>query len=189
MAKDTTKAMDDVTTAVATWENNYSTYIQTMITNTDNLISRMQEMLRLWSGVEDIDIPTTGTSEGTNSTSQTPSSLDTGGYTGAWNSSDGRLALLHEKELVLNKEDTANMLKIVETVKRTGAVISGPIPLPTEKNVYTILRSPHVNKDSREQVEMRTHKRLIDIIEPSQKTIDALTHLDLPAGVDIEIKL
>jgi len=80
-------------------------------------------------------------------------------------------------------------VKIVETVKRTGAVISGPIPLPTEKNVYTILRSPHVNKDSREQFEMRTHKRLIDIIEPSQKTIDALTHLDLPAGVDIEIKL
>ena len=64
-----------------------------------------------------------------------------------------------------------------------------PIPLPTEKNVYTILRSPHVNKDSREQFEMRTHKRLIDILEPSNKTVDAVMHLDLPAGVDIEIKL
>ena len=77
--------------------------------------------------------------------------------------------------------------KIVETAKRTGAQVSGPIPLPTEKNIYTILRSPHVNKDSREQFEMRTHKRLVDILEPT-KTIDALTRLDLPAGVDIEIK-
>ena len=79
--------------------------------------------------------------------------------------------------------------KIVETAKRTGAQIAGPIPLPTEKNIYTILRSPHVNKDSREQFEMRTHKRLIDIIEPSPKTMDSLMRLDLPAGVDIEIKL
>jgi len=79
--------------------------------------------------------------------------------------------------------------KIVETAKRTGSRVSGPIPLPTEKNVYTILRSPHVNKDSREQFEMRTHKRLIDIADPSPKTIDALVRLDLPAGVDIEIKL
>lgn len=79
--------------------------------------------------------------------------------------------------------------KIVDTARRTGAMVSGPIPLPTEKNVYTILRSPHVNKDSREQFEMRTHKRLIDILEASPKTVDALTHLDLPAGVDIEIKL
>ncbi len=79
--------------------------------------------------------------------------------------------------------------KIVETAKRTGASVSGPVPLPTEKNIYTILRSPHVNKDSREQFEMRTHKRLIDIIEPSPKTVDALMRLDLPAGVDIEIKL
>lgn len=78
--------------------------------------------------------------------------------------------------------------KIVETAKRTGAQVSGPIPLPTEKNIYTILRSPHVNKDSREQFEMRTHKRLVDILEPTPKTIDALTRLDLPAGVDIEIK-
>lgn len=79
--------------------------------------------------------------------------------------------------------------KIVETAKRTGATISGPIPLPTEKNVYTILRSPHVNKDSREQFEMRTHKRLIDILEPTPKTVDALMRLDLPGGVDIELKL
>lgn len=79
--------------------------------------------------------------------------------------------------------------KIVETAKRTGANVSGPIPLPTKKTVYTILRSPHVNKDSREQFEMRTHKRLIDILDPNPKTIDALMRLDLPAGVDIEIKL
>jgi small subunit ribosomal protein S10 len=79
--------------------------------------------------------------------------------------------------------------KIVDTAKRTGAAVSGPIPLPTEKNIYTILRSPHVNKDSREQFEMRTHKRLIDIVEPTPKTVDALMRLDLPAGVDIEIKL
>ena len=80
-------------------------------------------------------------------------------------------------------------VKIVDTAKRTGALVSGPIPLPTEKNVFTILRSPHVNKDSREQFEMRTHKRLIDILEPTSKTVDALMRLDLPAGVDIEIKL
>lgn len=79
--------------------------------------------------------------------------------------------------------------KIVETAKGTGANVSGPIPLPTEKNVFTILRSPHVNKDSREQFEMRTHKRLIDILEPNPKTVDSLMRLDLPAGVDIEIKL
>ena len=79
--------------------------------------------------------------------------------------------------------------KIVETAKRSGAMVSGPIPLPTEKQIYTILRSPHVNKDSREQFEMRTHKRLIDILEPTNKTVDALMRLDLPAGVDIEMKL
>ena len=79
--------------------------------------------------------------------------------------------------------------KIVETAKRTGAMVSGPIPLPTEKNIFTILRSPHVNKDSREQFELRTHKRLIDILEVSPKTVDPLMRLDLPAGVDIEIKL
>ena len=78
---------------------------------------------------------------------------------------------------------------IVETAKNTGASVSGPVPLPTEKNIFTILRSPHVNKDSREQFEMRTHKRLIDIIQPTPKTVDSLMRIDLPAGVDIEIKL
>ncbi|MDD2211930.1 MAG: 30S ribosomal protein S10 [Clostridia bacterium] len=79
--------------------------------------------------------------------------------------------------------------KIVDTAKRTGASVAGPVPLPTERSMYTILRSPHVNKDSREQFEMRTHKRLIDILDPNPKTVDALMGLDLPAGVDIEIKL
>jgi small subunit ribosomal protein S10 len=78
--------------------------------------------------------------------------------------------------------------KIVETAKRTGALVSGPIPLPTDKSIYTILRAPHKYKDAREQFEMRVHKRLIDILEPTPKTIDALMRLDLPAGVDIEIK-
>ena len=79
--------------------------------------------------------------------------------------------------------------RIVETATRTGARVSGPIPLPTEKEVVTILRAPHKYKDSREQFEMRTHKRLIDILSPTPKTVDALMRLDLPAGVDIEIKL
>ena len=78
---------------------------------------------------------------------------------------------------------------IVETARRTGAKISGPVPLPTRISKYTVLRSPHVNKKSREQFEMRRHKRLIDILDPSQKTLDALTELDLPAGVHVEIKL
>ena len=79
--------------------------------------------------------------------------------------------------------------RIVETAKRNGATVSGPIPLPTKKEVVTILRSPFVNKDSREQFERRTHKRLIDVIKPSAKTVEALMSLELPAGVDIEIKL
>jgi len=79
--------------------------------------------------------------------------------------------------------------KIVETAKRTGAVVSGPVPLPTEKEVVTILRAVHKDKDSREQFEQRTHKRLIDITNPNQKTVDSLMKLNLPAGVDIEIKL
>lgn len=78
--------------------------------------------------------------------------------------------------------------KIVETAKRTGAQVSGPIPLPTQKEVVTILRAVHKYKDSREQFEMRTHKRLIEIVNPAPETINALMHLDLPAGVDIEIK-
>ena len=79
--------------------------------------------------------------------------------------------------------------RIVETAKKTGTKVSGPIPLPTEKEVVTILRAVHKYKDSREQFEMRTHKRLIDILDPTSKTVDALMRLDLPAGVDIEIKL
>jgi small subunit ribosomal protein S10 len=77
--------------------------------------------------------------------------------------------------------------QIVETAKRTGAVVSGPIPLPTEKTKYTVLRSTFVHKDSREQFEMRVHKRLIDILDPTPKTIDSLTNLSLPAGVDVQI--
>jgi small subunit ribosomal protein S10 len=79
--------------------------------------------------------------------------------------------------------------RIVETAKRTGASVSGPVPLPTDKEVITILRAVHKYKDSREQFEMRTHKRLIDILNPTPKTVDALMRLNLPAGVDIEIKL
>ena len=79
--------------------------------------------------------------------------------------------------------------RIVETAKRTGASVSGPVPLPTDKEIITILRAVHKYKDSREQFEMRTHKRLIDILNPTPKTVDALMRLNLPAGVDIEIKL
>jgi len=79
--------------------------------------------------------------------------------------------------------------EIVETVKRTGAKVSGPIPLPTKINKYTVLRSPHVDKKSREQFEIRTHKRLIDILEPTPETVDALMKLNLSAGVNVEIKL
>ena len=80
-------------------------------------------------------------------------------------------------------------VEIVEAAKRTGAKIAGPIPLPTRINKITVIRSPFIDKDSREQFEVRTHKRLIDVYDPSQQTIDALMHLDLPAGVNIEIKL
>ena len=79
--------------------------------------------------------------------------------------------------------------EIVETARRTGAKVSGPIPLPTKRAVYTVLRSPHVDKKSREQFEVRTHKRLIDILESTPQTVDALMRLDLPAGIDIEIKV
>ena len=79
--------------------------------------------------------------------------------------------------------------KIIETAKRNGAKVSGPIPLPTEKQIVTILRAVHKYKDSREQFEMRTHKRLIDILDPTSGTVDSLMRLDLPAGVDIDIKL
>jgi small subunit ribosomal protein S10 len=79
--------------------------------------------------------------------------------------------------------------KIVETAKRAGALVSGPIPLPTDKQIYCVLRSPHVDKKSREHFEIRTHKRLIDILDPPPATVDALMQLDLPSGVDIEIKM
>ena len=78
--------------------------------------------------------------------------------------------------------------QIVQTVRRTGALTSGPVPLPTKKTIYTVLRGPHVDKKSREQFEIRTHKRLLDILEPTQQTLDALMKLDLSAGVDVEIK-
>ena len=84
--------------------------------------------------------------------------------------------------------DTSS-LRIIEAAKATGAKVVGPVPLPTEKQVYTILRAVHKYKDSREQFEMKTHKRLIDIVNPTAKTVDTLTRLDLPSGVDIEIKL
>ncbi len=83
----------------------------------------------------------------------------------------------------------ASTEKIVDTARRTGARVVGPIPLPTAKSIYCVLRSPHVDKKSREHFEIRTHKRLIDIMEPNPKTVDALMRLDLPAGVDIEVKL
>jgi small subunit ribosomal protein S10 len=83
----------------------------------------------------------------------------------------------------------ASTREIVDTVKKTGASVSGPIPLPTKRSVITVLRSPHVDKKSREQFEMRVHKRLLEILEASNKTVDALQKLDLPAGVDVEIKL
>ena len=79
--------------------------------------------------------------------------------------------------------------EIVETAKRTGARVQGPIPLPTKKERYTVLISPHVNKDARDQYEIRTHKRVLDIVDPTDKTVDALMKLDLAAGVDVQIKL
>ena len=78
--------------------------------------------------------------------------------------------------------------EIVESARRTGAEVSGPVPLPTKREIYTVLRSPHVDKKSREQFQMKTHKRLLDIVNPTSKTVDALRKLDLPAGVDVEIK-
>lgn len=88
-----------------------------------------------------------------------------------------------------NKVIDQSAKQIIDTAIRTGATVAGPIPLPTDKNKYTVLSSPHVFKDAREQFEMRTHKRLIDISDPTPKTVDALTNLSLPSGVDIEIKM
>ncbi|MDY0005316.1 MAG: 30S ribosomal protein S10 [Spongiibacteraceae bacterium] len=83
----------------------------------------------------------------------------------------------------------ASAQEIVDTAKRTGAQVCGPIPLPTRKERYTVLTSPHVNKDARDQYELRTHKRMLDIVEPTEKTVDALMKLDLAAGVDVQISL
>lgn len=88
-----------------------------------------------------------------------------------------------------HKQLDRSLSEIVDTARRTGARIAGPIPLPTKINRYTVLRSPHIDKKSREQFEVRTHKRLVDILEPTQQTIDALMKLELSAGVDVEIKL
>jgi small subunit ribosomal protein S10 len=101
--------------------------------------------------------------------------------------------MLHQKIRIRLKAYDHRILdqsatEIVSTAKRTGAQVTGPIPLPTAKNKYCVLRSPHTDKKSREQFEIRTHKRLIDLLEPTPATIEALTKLDLPAGVDIEIK-
>ena len=101
--------------------------------------------------------------------------------------------MLHEKIRIRLKAYDHRVLdqsagEIVNTAKRTGSQVAGPIPLPTMKNKYCVLRSPHTDKKSREQFEIRTHKRLIDILEPTPQTVEALTKLDLPAGVDIEIK-
>ncbi len=79
-------------------------------------------------------------------------------------------------------------LEIVETARRTGASVAGPVPLPTKREIYTVLRSPHVDKKSREQFKLETHKRMLDILSPTSRTVDALRKLDLPAGVDVEIK-
>ncbi len=95
-----------------------------------------------------------------------------------------RLALKSYDHQLLDKA----VKQIVLTAKRTGAQIIGPVPMPNKKRVFTVLRSPHVDKKSREQFEMRTHKRLMDIVDPTPKTIDSLRKLDLPAGVDVEIK-
>ena len=104
------------------------------------------------------------------------------GYLRGWTRSpDGR-------QLALGVGD-GGRVQIVDTAQRTGATITGPVPLPTEKNVYCVIRSPFKDKDSREHFEVRTHKRLIDIHNPTPKTVDSLMRLDLPAGVDIEIKL
>ena len=96
-----------------------------------------------------------------------------------------RISLRAYDHILLDKSTD----KIVKTAKSTGAIISGPIPLPTKRSIYTVLRSPHVDKKSRDQFEIRTHKRLLDIVDPTPQTVDALMKLDLAAGVDVEIKL
>lgn len=111
----------------------------------------------------------------------------------SWNRRGGRAMEGQKIRIRLKAYDHAaidrSAREIVRTVTRTGAKISGPVPLPTKRTLYTVLRSPHVDKKSREQFEMRIHKRLIDIYDSSQQTIDSLMRLDLPAGVDVEIKV
>ena len=108
---------------------------------------------------------------------------------------EGKVGLMSEQKIRIHLKAYDHKLldqsaeEIVETAKRTGAKVVGPIPLPTVINKYCVLRSPHVDKKSREQFEIRTHKRLLDILEPTQQTVDALMRLDLSAGVDVEIKL
>ena len=97
--------------------------------------------------------------------------------------------ILHCSNYFYNEPAVQTAKLIVETAQKTGARVSGPVPLPTERNLYCVVKGPHVDKDSREQFEMRTHKRLIDILRPSNKTVEALMSLELPAGVEIEIKL
>ena len=108
-------------------------------------------------------------------------------------SGEPKASMINEKIRIRLKAYDSRILdqsstEIVDTAKRTGARVAGPIPLPTVINKYTVLRSPHVDKKSREQFEIRTHKRLLDILEPTPQTVDALMKLDLPAGVDVEIK-
>jgi len=115
------------------------------------------------------------------------------GNENSWQSEIGNDLMLNEKIRIRLKAYDHRVLdqstsEIVETAKRTGARVAGPIPLPTVKNKWTVLRSPHVDKKSREQFEIRTHKRLMDILDPTPQTVDALMKLDLPAGVDVEIK-
>ena len=101
-----------------------------------------------------------------------------------FSTSDGRKL----QDLILEEEIEPHTTEIAETAKKTGAKVSGPIPLPTKREDYTVLRSPHIDKKSREQFQIKVHKRLLSIIEPTAKTIDALKRLDLPAGVDVDIR-
>jgi len=108
-------------------------------------------------------------------------------FTGAWSMPNQRIRIrLKAFDHRLIDQST---MEIVETAKRTGAQVRGPIPLPTRKEKFTVLISPHVNKDARDQYEIRTHKRMLDIVEPTEKTVDALMRLDLAAGVDVQISL
>jgi len=124
----------------------------------------------------------------------TPDRVDRSGTSLKTGSRNGRQATMAGQKIRIrlkaydHEAIDASARKIVETVTRTGARVVGPVPLPTEKNVYCVIRSPHKYKDSREHFEMRTHKRLIDILDPTPKTVDALMRIDLPASVDVNIQ-